>query len=158
MKPPNISWLTVDPGLNGTGYAWWQYTKLQQCGILRTRVKGDVTARALDLASQLTSIATSFNCVCVACEWPAFHGGVAGEMVARRGDLVKLTYLVGVFAGMLYRPFIPVEISAWKGNLPKRVVEQRVEQILGSGTMELLRIRSHSVDAVGIGLYLLGEL
>lgn len=154
------SWLTVDPGLNGTGWAHWRNQHLQEVGIINAAsARGSVVDRSRDIGGRVAALAVERYAVVVACEWPAFHGSVAGEMVAKRGDLVKLTFLVGVIAGMVApKPFMPVEINRWKGQLPKTVVLDRVCDILGEGTMELLGVRSHAVDAVGIGLHLLGRI
>lgn len=80
-------------------------------------------------------------------------------MVARRGDLVKLTYLVGKFSSFLPtepEDFILVRVVDWKGQLPKSVVARRVFKILPGLSSQ--KISDHAVDAIGIGLYLKGLL
>jgi hypothetical protein len=159
---PRISnwWLAVDPGLQGTGWALWKGKTLQDAGIINAPRKGTTAERAWAIASKIGKLARSNRCEVMAVEWPAFHGGTAGgEMVARRGDLVKLSFLVGVLCGAAQPvPFLQVEIHAWKGQLPKEVVADRVVDRLGAGTVVVLGLKDHMYDAVGIGLYLLGRL
>jgi hypothetical protein len=87
-------------------------------------------------------------------EMPAFFESSEGAMVARKGDLVKLTWFVGLLCGMFYPiPTELIEVNKWKGQLPKEVVERRIKKI----DPAYHNLKSHSYDAVGIGLYVKGE-
>ena len=78
-------------------------------------------------------------------------------MVAKRGDLVTLSFFIGFLAGRLAPvPFIPIEVNRWKGQLSKKNVEQRIKNKLGEQVCDTLGIKTHAWDAVGIGLYCKG--
>jgi len=48
-----------------------------------------------------------------------------------------------------------IEVMKWKGNLPKKLVIDRIKEILGNHVM-LMSQNGHDWDAVGIGLYVQG--
>jgi hypothetical protein len=86
-------------------------------------------------------------------EYPAWHGGALGW---QRGDLQKLVFLVGVFAGYFSRcKFTPVTPNEWKGQLPKDVVIRRLQKRFGPGATQ--EWSKDVWDAVGIGLWKLGK-
>jgi hypothetical protein len=92
----------------------------------------------------------------VAIETPMFMPGTRqGAMVALRGDLVKLAMLTGLLMGYLRDPCILVPVNQWKGQLPKKVVERRVKDVITAKLAKRMELRSHMWDAVGIGLYAL---
>jgi len=77
--------------------------------------------------------------------------------------LVKLAACAGglvAIASSLGAEIIPVEISAWKGQLPKKVTERRIRRVLArreAGEAVLEGHSEHAIDAVGIGLFCRGE-
>jgi hypothetical protein len=79
----------------------------------------------------------------------------------KTGDLVKLAHLVGLFQGVTRSfsatEFYPVEVNRWKGQLPKRVVEQRIRRTLGAETCRRAGIETHAWDATGIALWAQGR-
>lgn len=89
------------------------------------------------------------------CEFPEFQSGAGREMGWRKGDLQKLTFLIGsiYWATRPQVVFFPVSPSKWKGQLPKSVVEHRVIESLGKETCARLKLRTHAWDAAGIGLW-----
>jgi len=154
--------LAIDPGINGTGYALWEKQPKgktlrpvpSEVGVLRKRFDSYVTT-ANWIADQLEGYGTA-NLI-VTCEFPEFQTSASRSMGWMRGDLQKLTYLVGVL-GRTFRggSFEPVPVSQWKGQLPKDVVTRRIVQELGTADCERLGIKTHAWDAVGIGLWRLG--
>jgi hypothetical protein len=48
-------------------------------------------------------------------------------------------------------------VNAWKGNLPKQVVIDRIERFYKKRGIKLGKIHKDEWDAVGIGLYLKGQ-
>ena len=75
---------------------------------------------------------------------------------AVRGNLIKLAYLIGSYShtcelnGVAVRIVTPQE---WKGQMSKEVVAKRVYR-----AVHLTFPNDHITDAVGIGLYALGQL
>ncbi len=83
-------------------------------------------------------------------EYPAFFSGSGGRMTAARGDLVKLAFITGALAAHisgLQLTIVPVEVSAWKGQLSKKHVNERIKKLIQ------MEFADHIADAVGIGLW-----
>lgn len=183
--------LAVDPGINGTGWALWKSrsalgkrlsSEPDMVGVMRKRFDSFVGATnwladelyvATGMARWTCSAHRSAVCGCgpkpaiiVTCEFPEFQTSASRSMGWMRGDLQKLTYLVGAIGYMTYARlaeknhpgslFEPVPVSQWKGQLPKTVVESRIRDTLGNRVCERLDIKTHAWDAVGIGLWRLG--
>lgn len=160
MQKPRYQFMTVDPGLGGTGWAVFaEGTILPRAfGILnRPPPKLDWTDRAEWLAFCLEETIAEYPAPKVYIEYPAYFASVGGEMVAKRGDLCKLTYLVGMLAGRgcLYANSILLPVNQWKGQLPKKVVENRVKKVLGNEFNG--KYPSHVYDSIGMGFYLKGK-
>lgn len=140
--------LAVDPGLSGTGWAFFESGRPAEVGTIRTKCKWPESLT--DIAQQLVilvgGIHTHERCI----EFPSFMSGTAkSAMVAARGDLVKLTMLAGAIAVAL-APATLVPVNTWKGNLSKPLCESRVSRVIGGNGLAL---SSHEWDAIGIGLY-----
>lgn len=94
----------------------------------------------------------------VACELPILLGGKS-RVVGDSGALVKLSVCVGAFAGVCATHrvnFLPVPVADWKGQLPKRLVNDRIRRLLGTDLCKRMNFRCDIWDAVGIGLWLKG--
>ena len=150
--------LTIDPGIQGTGYAVWDFKgTLIKCGVIVAPGKYIWEEKMHSIAHELTN--HTYRCEKVYIEYPQKFGGVMGDMVSNKGDLGKLFTCAGYFIGYLRCPFELVPVNKWKGQLPKRIVNQRVEKILSEKEQMLLSVNhSHDWDAVGIGLYVQGRL
>jgi hypothetical protein len=137
---------------------WCDGTGLfDDCGVF-TFKKADLPweQRADMYASSVASLTRLYQTELVVCEYPAYFDTVAGNMVAKKGDLLKLTYLVGLIAGRVHPvPFRLVPVNAWKGQLPKEVVIGRLEKLYAD-TQCAGKLNSHSYDACGIGLHVKG--
>lgn len=171
--------MTVDPGIGGTGVALWdvEFDRIPNPSGLRDvwniTAKGPEVRRVQHetygwiekvhyIVGRCAELAHEFSVQEAYCEFPAFHGGSAGgQMVAARGDLVKLTFFVGYWAcEMMSLSIVPkmVTVQEWKGQLPKSVCHRRIRSILnglGEGP-DLDNMSTHVLDAVGIGLYVAG--
>ena len=150
--------MTIDPGVSGTGYAIWDDDwKLVDGGNIyaSSSIAGDDwVKKAIDIEFSIRKLILKHRVTYGAMEFPRYFSSAGGEMVAKTGDLLKLTFLCGV----LYNDFdtaILVPVNQWKGQLPKTVVEHRIRNILGFKVCE--KFKSHTFDAIGIGLYLAGR-
>lgn len=157
--------LSVDPGLQGTGAAFfkkgflWDATTLEVPSRYRMwdwPVRADYLVNLLlDWSGVRNTILPDL--VTVVVEYPGFQGGAARQMGWQTGDLQKLTYLVGLMSGRFYRcDFWPVPVPMWKGQLPKSVTEERIKKRL-TKEEALNPISNHAWDAVGIGLWAMGR-
>ena len=156
--------LIVDPGVSGTGWAYW----------LDISRDGNRSANMPFLSDSKIPKKTGFDAVEILWAW--FDGVVdvlrpkivviefpelwssSGVSLssAAKGDLFKLTYLIGGFGRIVSkrtnRAPVLVTPTEWKGQLPKKAVDARIKRSLGK------KYKNHESDAVGMGLCLQGEL
>jgi hypothetical protein len=165
--------LTVDPGVEGA-FAFWESrvfdeepdperdelgpAHVELFDGAKVRQTSDWWDRAA-MANFLFEEALNRRAVCaVACEWARYMGSGGGSAVAESGSLVKLIHVTSLFAATAVKrgvAFLPVPVNLWKGQLPKKIVAQRIRLVLPKRSR---RYKSHMWDAVGIGLWLKGFL
>lgn len=164
--------LTVDPGLGGTGLAFWlrlpqlptEAVRPMASTVLRSR-KRDWVDRTDDLADDFGAYCSGSSCEnefkaarLIVIESPRLWSGSAKSQAAAESNaLFKLTILIGRFmeAAAMRLPsyaIVLVEPDQWKGQLPPRVVKKRIRERLGK------TYREHEHAAVGIGLAIQGWL
>ena len=89
-----------------------------------------------------------------------FSGNAKSQASAGRGDLFKLTYLLGGLADRAreYTGRLPILMTPqeWKGQLPKDIVIKRIEKAFGPEYAS--QINDHEGDAIGMGLAAQGRL
>jgi hypothetical protein len=91
----------------------------------------------------------------VYCERPTY---MPGRAAAASGSFEKLCMLTGRFMEVVYRfgiPFIFVPVRDWMGQMTDVAIRHRVGRILGEEFTK--SIPAHAIDAVGIGLHVLGR-
>jgi len=161
------SLLAIDPGLQGTGLAFWYD---QQClapdwvRVVRNHgVKNkDWVVRAHRLVEEvLSTLSEEVRVNSVACELMEMHGSARAQMMWKAGDFQRTLVFIGMLVGrlrheMLTQEFKLVKPSEWKGQMPKSVAERRIRKKLGDKVCRRLKIQSHAWDAVGIGLWAKG--
>lgn len=159
---------SVDVGIVGTGMAFWELVHWGQLvnptdcfNVAPPRKLTEWSDRVDFLAEAFSDCLNCRNVKRVYFEMPEFFGGSAkGWTAAARGDLLKLTFLLGSYARVCAEAGIPyelIDVTVWKGQLPKRVVIQRIKRRLPS-LEELLKPTTHSWDAIGIGLHAKGYM
>lgn len=146
--------LSIDPGLGATGWVLWKGARPFDHGLVHTSPKMTLEKRCEQICARLNGVTHEHIRSVDECaiEYPVFYPGSA---TAATGALVKLSVLVGWIGGHLachmpcrvyYHP-----VRAWKGNLPKPIIEKLVRQVLGP---KITRdFRKDVWDAAGIGLY-----
>jgi hypothetical protein len=158
--------LTIDPGLTGTGLAVWDAGRWRRELCLPISVQNlyggnqrGYVERASHLADAVARIAEEGAAAEAYLEYPAiFSSSARGYAAAVRGDIVKLSYFVGVLSRALNErgtSTILVTVEVWKGQLSKPAVEARIRRLLPE--IDSLKVKSHSWDAVGIGLWRQGH-
>lgn len=152
---------TIDPGMNGhTGFAVFNIkqdapvnTGIIKAGC-REKYLWDFSAYSIarDALTQLR------KCQQVFIELPEFWGGSSTSYTsAAKGDLFKLTFLVGNIFHILTQNGILVTLFSprkWKGQLKKEMVDDRIKRILNMKDV----FPDHVSDAVGMGLFVKGLL
>lgn len=154
--------MMVDPGFNGTGWAFWNGTAFPTTG--RFSLKRD---KVSDIVQRINKMSDEFNALIqiardtwkvkkVIIEGTDFRpGSLKGSVAASSGAVVKLSYLVGSYVSVCRYNDVECEIieaSSWKGNLPKEVVGERIYRL------NCTRYREHEEEAVGMGFGKLGIL
>lgn len=151
--------LSIDPGIGGTGWALWDEDSWHlaepptQTGIFTGRSSQSWEQKIAYIVFGLRGV-VPLNLSHTYIEYPAYFGTASGDMVARRGDLVKLSYCVGFIAGSMPGTVTLIPVNKWKGQLPKDIVARRIQKILGANACR--EFKSHVWDAVGVGLYAKG--
>lgn len=162
------NFLFIDPGLGGTGWALFDGLCIRagkpvpkppiQWGTF-TDTRGAWLARARRIAAAVAGLCHAYSTdLWLILEWVRLWGGSAKSQAgAGSGNLFKLAALTGMLAAAAPGGRCPLLIPAerWKGQLPKRVVYDRVTQAWGE---EFVGINEHALDAVGMGLAAQGGL
>lgn len=158
---------TIDPGVQGTGWSSWVGNVPVAAGILETAASESweerlyVVVKGLQAAYEALVEASKDPHPEIVCELMEFYGTGSGSAPWATGDLQRILVLSGWFCGRVRaRPsnVVFVRPSEWKGQLPKRVVNMRIVKLLGSELCDHLKVRTHAWDAIGIGLWRLGQL
>lgn len=158
--------LFIDPGINGTGWAFFRDMELSYHGVVRSKLKLHGKSAWISHSSyisvQVKAIATAMSehekGLMVHIEFPSlWTTSSKSRTSAEKGDLFKLAYLCGCLANAVeqipsFKKLRLMSPSQWKGQLPKRVVESRVVKAFPY----LPKLRDHEVDAIGMGLAFVG--
>lgn len=158
--------LMVDPGIGGTGWAYWlEITRTGDRNASLPFLSGSKTpgkgrtgfAAADDLCGWFDGVVDILRPEIVVIEFPELWSSSGlSQGSAAKGDLFKLTYLVGGFGRIVTsrtgKSPVLVSPAGWKGQLPKKVIDARIKLSLGE------KYGSHESDAVGLGLCLQGAL
>ncbi len=155
---------TLDPGIHATGWAGWRWLdrmgnaaeEPDYFGVnkIPQKIKFEDSCRrqCAWLRGHLAQLKTRH----VVIEFPELWSGSAvSHAAATRGDLFKLTFLVGRYAevceqrGATCTLVTPME---WKGQMPKEVIDRRIKIAIEQEYPE------HASDAVGIGLAIQDKL
>jgi len=151
------NFLTVDPGVGGTGLALWgayprKGPRVTLC--ITPETKGSWELRAQQVVLQYGEFLKKYHPDSTYIEEPSVWMTPKGLASAGRGDVGKLIEIVGMLSVMTYiyceQWPIKVPVVKWKGQLPKNIVDRRIKRILGKTYNE------HVSDAVGMGLFLQG--
>lgn len=182
----------IDPGLGGTGWAFWdnfpacfvetentgkaKHFKIPPrdeqniannaphvCGVIKTPKDLEWIGRALKISEQCMDLFINYKPELLGIENPELWSGSAvSQSAAAKGNLGKLSFLVGCISHSFYSYdilhgsgdatqilFTPRE---WKGQLSKEMVIRRIQNYWA------INPSNHEADAVGMGLHFLGGL
>lgn len=145
----SMIWMTIDPGLSGTGYAVFDKRRLIIYGNLYSKQK-TFKAKARELSRRLAFIERDRGSISVWCEWPSnFMGSKKGIAALHSNSLLKLSFLIGQICARIHGVNL-LPVQQWKGQLPKEVTRARAERFFG-----MKGFKSHAADAVGMGQYII---
>lgn len=175
----------IDPGFGGTGIALFEDASLQNVLWLKNVGRKSFVRRGHELARDIDHwIYTEINKIGgtnsdytdnigIVCEIPAYQNTPSRSMGWKKGDLQKLTYLVGAIgyvcatrgyesspktshSSLTYPEFITVSPAGWKGQLSKQIVIDRIRKKMNN-VDELFKPKLDVWDAIGIGLWAVEE-
>lgn len=160
------NWLmAIDPGLQGTGVALFRPEKFgtmpTMVDILTAPRRGEWWDRCYRLAEDVERLIPNPYGTTVVVEMTHYMAGATRQMSWKTGDMQRLTFFIGALHALMVErnsglSFLAIETAKWKGQLPKKVVEDRIKRKLGAEACKRLGLKSHEYDAVGIGLWALG--
>jgi hypothetical protein len=169
----------IDPAFGGTGIALFQNKVLTNVLLLKQTGKKRFENRAhllsLEVAEWIREQIVNPNNPSIEkigpplimCEIPAYQGTPSRSMGWKKGDLQKLTYLVGSMgyacSSMILRKnpitipyYATVTPAGWKGQLSKEIVIQRIKKRIPD-VVEQFDPYKDIWDAIGIGLWAIGD-
>lgn len=160
MKVPLSKVITIDPGLF-IGFALWDANKFKKKVLTYPIKLGHIHYSNQEKSFyHLKRMLAQYQPIEKAYIENAklMRNSSKGRVSADSGALVKLSQTIGRIWQILIEAGVKVElieVSKWKGTLPKDVCEKRIRR-------RLPRLpegeSNHAIDAVGIGLHLAGKL
>lgn len=164
MSNDYCSLMAIDPGVEGA-FAFWKESTVEY--VERPSVWGtfgstgsseDWQVRVDTAWRQLRTRIFLLKPQRVVCEWPELFAHNEASLASnKRGDLMKLMYVVGGISKICHGMSIPIQLARvfeWKGQLSKSMVIKRIKDRFPGAT---LPFKSHEWDAVGIGLWARGK-
>jgi len=146
----------IDPGTQDCGFSYYEDGKLKERGHIKSRGE-EVYARCEKIYKELFYEISATQPDLVICERPLKNGPGA-----RSGHIFVLHHFCGMLHGILAHHAIPfkyVEVSAWKGNLPKSIHHPRIiAAVKKSFNINLADESEDTIDAVGLGHWYVKEL
>lgn len=133
--------ISVDPGVNASGVAYWKNGELKAVYYMRP--------------------STIWDSLII--ELPQVYMGSKSK--GNPNDLIRLAFEAGRISGLSVHDIETVLPRQWKGTIKKEVMLKRVVSRLTDAELLLLKglnlprsAEHNAVDAIGIGLWKLGRL
>jgi hypothetical protein len=176
LEPIKAHHVSIDPGIDYTGIAVWDarsweekaaplWTKTLRPGIntKRSRVKATERTWDIDAETMAGRLHEEFALLsflgAVFIEFPVtFQASARGSAAVTKSDLYKLCYLIGQYgrvAAWFGAEVRLIEVTTWKGQLPKMVTQDRL-RVDVPGMLKVEGLSSHEWDAIGIGWFAKG--
>ena len=165
-------WLSIDPGLSGTGIAVWSGHILKYTRNIHFHGFEEWWYNAAVMFDRVRVLFDLHNVRFVCYELPAFMQ--RSQMQNAKQDIVKLTMFAGMLHGLALSgdgvaselkkdSVFPVRILDWKGQVEKKMMNERTMKSIRKfhkencpETEPATPKTTHEIDAIGIGLYMLG--
>jgi hypothetical protein len=156
--------MSIDPSINNLGMAIWdiENKKLLLWKLIHPKVdkRKNEYDKSLSMSDQLREWAKIYNVNHMILEVPD-HWSVGGFEARESGSIAKLCFVCGLIYGMQYdmEGFEWVLPRGWKGQLPKEVVANRLQDeyvkygIDMNGTITGTKMNENVMDAIAIGHY-----
>lgn len=156
--------MSIDPSINNLGVAVWDLgTKM----LLMHRLlhplkdaKNNEYEKSYSMLMQLKEWKKSYSVNKVICEVPE-HWAVSGFEARETGSIAKLCFVCGLIYSLRYEveEMKVVTPRGWKGQLPKNVVANRLQDVYLKYDIDMTKINQNVMDAIGIGhFYIYGSV
>lgn len=141
----NEYYIGVDPGVHLSAYAILEKDYLLDCGFFETQIQS--------IQYWLKQKIPIFNTTLVIELPDKIHRNVCKKDILSLTRMTERIFTLGFLHGCItiYQP-----VRRWKGNLPKEVIQKRMEDIYGklSTKFSILKSQQHHIyDAIGIADY-----
>lgn len=156
--------ISIDPSINNLGMAIWDLNSLvlDSCNpsklVMHKLVhplkncRDNEFEKSFSMLNQIREWKTKYLVNKIICEVPE-HWAVAGFQARETGSIAKLMFV----CGMLYSLRNEVEEMRlvtpreWKGQLPKKVVANRLQKDYEPYGISMTALNENVMDAIGIG-------
>lgn len=156
------SLLSIDPG-DHTGWAYYKQNE-ELYPIVGQLTLSKPKKKVLTMHEQLSQLWERFDALltslmpvsCAIEDVQLWGGSLISNTSAKRGDLFKLSKLIGGYGYLCYKHSVNtiyIPAMEWKGQLTKDAIKHRIKKING-----VVYSTDHITDAVGIGLHMRGYL
>ncbi len=171
-----IEAISVDIGVNELGWASWDFSSKvwnKPCAPLRVGVikashaSFERAAKEKEFEYKVLSLMEQFkeevwhkgHMRFLVLEYPQQFGSARGQIASALGHTLQLAFAAGAHAQMAWEMGVDIQLvipMLWKGQLKKKLVEQRLRRAIGFKAQDGGQFRSHAWDAVGVGMYAKG--
>lgn len=160
--------ITIDPGISGSGIALWKTSAWNAITpVLLSAYNKYFAGDTYDekLRSAVLYFSELFDCSNISeviIEKPDYQDSAKGQVSARSSSLSKLCIFYGGIVGVGINKKIKIieyPVVTWKGQLKKDMVNTRIQRAYRQkkfsykGDIPFEKLKSHCLDAIGIGLY-----
>jgi hypothetical protein len=155
--------ISVDPSINNVGIAIWDLPNtLLMYKLVHPKVgcRNNEYDKSLSILDQIKEWIKIYTINRMILEVPA-HWAVGGFEARETGSIAKLMLVVGLLYSLKHNleELKIVKPHEWKGQLPKNVMENRLRADYLAIDVDLSKLNSNIVDAIGIGhFYITGSV
>jgi len=158
--------VAVDPGINAMGIAVWENKVTSRslkpnyafC-IEAPNLFDDWYTRISEMIYSLDVWISLTKPTWIVTEFPEFFEGAKGNAAAKGGDVTHMAHCCGMLHALAVKyksSFEVLEVTKWKGQLSKKIVETRLKRAVGTQDVAGKDIVDHAWDAIGVGLVFSG--
>lgn len=148
--------MSIDPSINNLGLAIWDLSlnKLLMHTLVHPLkdARNDEYDKTYSMLMQLKQWRETCGVNRVICEVPD-HWAVAGFEARETGSMVKLAFVCGSIYSMRFEldEMKVVKPKEWKGQLPKKVVANRLQEDYLKVGIDMTKLNENVMDAIAIG-------
>ena len=148
--------ISIDPSINNVGMAIWDLTesKLLMWKLVHPVIgkRDNEFEKSHSILTQIKQWKQTYGVNRIISEVPE-HWAVAGFQARETGSIAKLMFVCGMIYSLRdeleeMRLVVPRE---WKGQLPKKVVANRLKEDYVPYNIDMTALNENVMDAIGIG-------